>query len=486
MAERARPPLEAAAVPAAHPPRGQVVDDAREERLVVVELLVGQPVGAQEITDLGLRVLAAEVGVTECGDARLAEQVMVGPQRRPDRAPVVARRGRDVDALEARVAQDLGVGHGVQRHAARQAEVAQAGATLHRAGERDEHLLGHRLDRRRDVAVERVERLVAERRVARLAAHHLRELRRDRGVRGVLEREVVEVEPVGSVRADADHLLDAVDVPGLAVGRHAHQLVLALVHLEAAVRGERRVEQPERVREAALLLDVDPRAAADADRPGRPLARAVHGDDRGLVVGRAEEARRGVRHVVLAEQDLARGDAQPLADQRLDPQLVGDPATHRLAEHAGRTRKGRERREQQPLELHERLLVEHHPGDVVNGDAGASEHEVDGERGEAVVVLDTREALLLAGGDDHAVVDQGGRAVVVVEGEPENVHDHLTPRGHASRAAPCRRTAACSPRPGAAASRRSGRRPDTDRRVAACDRGPGENRRWERPIRGIT
>jgi hypothetical protein len=66
--------------------------------------------------------------------------------------------------------------------------------------------------------------------------------------------EVRQVEPVAAVLAQVDQVLaDLLLEARLAVGREPHQLVLAAVDLEAAVVGERRVEQAERVREADLL-----------------------------------------------------------------------------------------------------------------------------------------------------------------------------------------------------------------------------------------
>ena len=101
----------------------------------------------------------------------------------------------------------------------------------------------------------------------------------------------------------------------LAVRRHAHDLVLAVVHLEAEEGGEGRVEQAERVREARLLEQLD--AVLSAPSPqvalptpsvaGGPLADAVDGQDRRLLERRAEEGAGGVRQVVLDEQDPSCG-----------------------------------------------------------------------------------------------------------------------------------------------------------------------------------
>ena len=100
-------------------------------------------------------------------------------------------------------------------------------------------------------------------------------------------------------------LPDLVDVPGLAVRRHAHDLVLALVHLEAEERGEAPIQQPERMREAHLLRELDGRCPIPS-----PIAVVVHSPTPSIVrIGRlvewrAEERAGRVREVMLDEQDL--------------------------------------------------------------------------------------------------------------------------------------------------------------------------------------
>ena len=68
---------------------------------------------------------------------------------------------------------------------------------------------------------------------------------------------------------------------------------------------------------------------------------------------------------------------------------------------------------QDPLELDQRLLVEDDVVEVGGGDAGFRQAVPDGVPRVAEVVLLPGEPLLLSGGDDVAVLDQGGRAVVV-------------------------------------------------------------------------
>jgi sarcosine oxidase subunit alpha len=155
---------------------------------------------------------------------------------------------------------------------------------------------------------------------------------------------VLSANPEGeAVLADLDHLVDLVHVLGLAVGMHAHQLVLALVDLEAAVGRESRVEQAQGVGEAQLLDDLDLVAAPDPQGRGGPLTGTIHGEDGRFLEGRGEETGRGVGDVVVAEEQFRGGDAQALQDRGLDPELVGDPALHGLAEDGARAREGRHR-----------------------------------------------------------------------------------------------------------------------------------------------
>jgi hypothetical protein len=92
-------------------------------------------------------------------------------------------------------------------------------------------------------------------------------------------------------------------------------------------------------------------------------------------------------------------ELQLVLEHRLDPQLVGEPRQHRLAEHLPTLREGLQRREQDALELHERLLIEDDVVDVLDPNSCALAAELDGEHRKAVVVFDAREALFLAGGD---------------------------------------------------------------------------------------
>ena len=203
------------------------------------------------------------------------------------------------------------------------------------------------------------------------------------------------------------------------VGGEAHQLVLAGVDPEAEVVGERRVEQADRVREAQLAQDLDAVAPAVADRRGRPLADAVDRQDRRLLEGRGVERARGVREVVLGEEQfhlvdlVAREPREFLEQQPLEEQLLLDPDRHRGEE--GAQAAGRERVVglEQPLELEEGLVVEGDRLQLLEGGARGVETVADGVRGERGVVLAARETLFLRRRDDLAAVDQRRRGVVV-------------------------------------------------------------------------
>ena len=210
------------------------------------------------------------------GVARLVEQLVPDEQRRAERAAGVAGGRLDPDVLERPLAQDAAVADAVERDAAGQARGSSRPVSLVHVARHAQHdLFGHLLDRRGEVHLALRERRLGLRAAARRTARRTSPL--------VIVRPVAVVEVVAcpcrnepssfrSIRL----LEDALDVARLAVRREAHQLVLAAVDLEAGEVGERRVEQPERVREAQLAAAarcVLPRPTPIARR--RPLADAV-------------------------------------------------------------------------------------------------------------------------------------------------------------------------------------------------------------------
>ena len=123
-----------------------------------------------------------------------------------------------------------------------------------------------------------------------------------------------------------------------------------------------------------------------------------------------------------AKEDLLRGDPDPLADQALDPELLGEPLDHRLAKEPERPGERLKRRHQDAIELQEGLLVEDHPVQILRPELARPKAELDGPEREPRVMLDPREAFLLRCGGDDSVLNQCRCGVVEEARDPENVH----------------------------------------------------------------
>ena len=202
----------------------------------------------------------------------------------------------------------------------------------------------------------------------------------------------------------------------LAVGGQAHQLVLAAVDPEAAIIGQGRVEQAERVGEAKLVRQVDRRPAAHPEAGGGPLADAVHGEDRGLVERRGVEGAGGVGLVVLGEDESPLVlPAEGLAHGPGQEEFLADPEGQGLAERPEAGGRIRQIGLEESLELQQGLVVKPHPVEVGRRDPGLGQAVFDGLRREPRVVLLAGEAFFLRGGHDPAV-DHQRRGRVVIEG----------------------------------------------------------------------
>ena len=127
------------------------------------------------------------------------------------------------------------------------------------------------------------------------------------------------------------------------------------------------------MREPQLAQQFESVAAADADRRRRPLADAVHRDDRGLLERRRIERGGRVRFVVLAEEhvpvavELAAGCASP---SRACPSSQTGIAMRYEFEPL---RRAREIGLEEPLEFDERLVVEADVVELAQRDAGLAE-----------------------------------------------------------------------------------------------------------------
>ena len=234
--------------------------------------------------------------------------------------------------------------------------------------------------------------------------------------------EVIHVEREAAVVVEPYELADVLGISRLPVRRHPHHLVLALIDFESEERREHAVQQAQGVWKADLTEQLDVPVTSDSNGCGGPLADPVHGQDRRLAVGRAVEGAGRVREVVAAEEDPLRRNPEVLADQPFDPELLREPLDHRLAEDPEGSRIGRQRRHQDAVELDERLLVEDDPVEILAPELAGPEAELDRVDRKARVVLDPREAFLLSGSDDDAVLNECGGGVVEEARDAENVH----------------------------------------------------------------
>ncbi len=240
----------------------------------------------QVLGDLLVAVPRAQIGVGPRLAAGLLLERVVQVVGDPDRATGIAGRGLDEQLLDRGLADHAAVGHAVQRHPAGHAEVGEPGLAVDVAHHPQHDLLADLLHRGRDVELalrhpglglaRRPPEEVAERAVGHGQA--------------VVVREVLHVELERAVLVQVDHVAhDPLEVDGLPVGRQPHHLVLGAVDLEPQVVREGAVEQAQRVGEPDLLEQRDVGAAAHAEAGGRPLADAVHGEDRRFLEGRDEE-----------------------------------------------------------------------------------------------------------------------------------------------------------------------------------------------------
>ncbi len=420
-----------------HPPAQEAHDLALRERVGDdARPLVGvrdMPAGDVLAVEVGLDLVRRERRAEEAAAqriarrvhlARRAEHLVRGQQCGPERAARIASGRLHEQTLEPGLAQHAAVGHAVQRDAAghhyllRSREPGQVGDQL------EHDFLGHQLDRGGEVHLAPRDQRVE---LARRPAEQLLEARIGHQ-RRVEEPEGAGVQPERPVVADVDQLLaDQVRVARRAVRGQAHQLVLAGVDLESAVVRERAVEQPERVRILQLAEQLDPRARADAERAGGPLAHAVDREDRRLLERRGIEAARRVRHVVVRDEHarrLAQAGLQLPFEARLRAEQ-GPAGRHELLAPRGRDR---ERVLQHPIERQQRAVVENDRVQLLGLDEPLAQAVVDGPLREARVVLLAREALLLRGRDDLAVTDKGGSRVVIVGRDAEYVAHLLVHR----------------------------------------------------------
>jgi hypothetical protein len=202
------------------------------------------------------------------------------------------------------------------------------------------------------------------------------------------------------------------------------------------------------VREAELLEQPEALAGLGfVEAGGGPLTHAVYGEHGGLVEGRAVEGARGVAAVVVAEEHLVGVDTEVRHQRGLHPELVGQPIKGGAPKGGEALREVEHLVHQDALEFTEGLLVIDEVVEVSRLNAGLLEAPAGGQHGETGVVLEAAEALL--GGRRHqdAILEEGGRGVVIERRDAEDPGAHPSSRAVAmgsGLSGPGRRKPRCS------------------------------------------
>ncbi len=113
----------------------------------------------------------------------------------------------------------------------------------------------------------------------------------------------------------------------LTVRGKPHNFVLPGVDLKSRVIGEGRIEQPERMGEMELGLNLNLIVPADTVACRRPLSHPVYCQKRSFLVRGGEESRCSVGLVVFGKDDLSR-ELEFLPYGLLHPYLLFDPQRH--------------------------------------------------------------------------------------------------------------------------------------------------------------
>ena len=188
------------------------------------------------------------------------------------------------------------------------------------------------------------------------------------------------------------------------------------------------------MREAHFVGEFDPVPPADPKAGRRPFADSIQSQDGGFLEGGREKRAGGVGLVVLGIDITAPiASIQTLAHPAGKAKLVVDPLGHGQEKGAKAPGGDGEVSLQEALELKEGLFVEDDVVDVFRAESRLGEAIVDGLPGKPLVVFDPAEALLLGGGHDPAVHNQGGRRIVVEGGQPENRRHGLCAQAVARR-----------------------------------------------------
>ena len=155
-----------------------------------------------------------------------------------------------------------------------------------------------------------------------------------------MEGEVVHVELKAAVIADTDELVDLIGISTGPERSHAHHFVFALVNFEPQESRKGAVEKAQGMGEANLFEQLYLGAVSYPKARSRPLAHAVHRENRRFFKRGTEKGAGSVGEMMLAEKNFGGRHAEPFLNEVLDPEFITEPGNHRLAEDPVRAGKG--------------------------------------------------------------------------------------------------------------------------------------------------
>jgi hypothetical protein len=403
-------------------PSNQPTIFSSASRVILVEPLIRCPDLLQVALDVLWLVGGTEVcpphAVAPHGRLAWGTKVPMPGQLRGSQCPAgVTSRRLNPDLLERPLPEQSAVPDAIQGHSSGEAEVGESGLAAGGLRHPQHDLFADDLHRARQVHLF----------LGQLGFGNPRRAAKEAVERGARHRETAEIVEVLLVQAEGavvpqveQFAIDEIDVLRLPVRGQPHHLVLARIDLESGVVRERRVQQPQRIRPAQLVHQRQVRALPDADGGGGPLAHAIHRENGRFREWRGVEGAGRVRLMVFGIEHFPI-ESQRVADLPLHVELVLDPERAGHEERLEAAGCHAQVSLQDALELEQRLVVERHRRQLVRRDPGLFQAVVNRMLREPGIALDPAESLLAGGGNDFAVSEQAGRAVVIEGGNAKNV-----------------------------------------------------------------
>lgn len=281
-AEGAGPPLAPALEPTHHRPAHEGVGHRTRQ---VAGTLVGHLGRREQLLDLAVVPAATEGGALH--GAHLVAEATGQVQRAAEGRAGVTGRRLDPDVVEGALGHQAGVGHAVERHAARHGEAVVARPSVQPAGQVEQDLLQAQLNRSSQVGV-----------ILSPGLLPVPSLHETAPVHGL------HAEP--SVTGGTDQAAKIVDQGRPPVGGHGHDLVLVGRSPKAEVLGDLLVEKAEGMRKALGAQHLQLAPSGSARQMGGHLPPAVEDEHARAGVGRGQVGRRSVGEVMRHEAHEAR------------------------------------------------------------------------------------------------------------------------------------------------------------------------------------